>query len=72
MKTEERLGTLIVLWIKWTGMVEIKHNDFRCNSSNYALSKIVGNNGLEDLWRRENPDFSEFTHCDRSSAQDLG
>ena len=25
-------------------------------------------NGLDDLWRRENPDPSEFTHYDRSSG----
>ena len=24
--------------------------------------------GLEDLWRRENPDLSEFTRCDRASG----
>ena len=34
--------------------------------SNYALSKLIGNNRLKDLWRRENPDSSEFTHYDRS------
>ena len=28
MKTKSYLETLIVLWIKWTGMVEIKHKDF--------------------------------------------
>ena len=39
---------------------------YKCDS-NYALPKIILDNGLEDLWRRENPDFSEFTHYDRSS-----
>ena len=29
---------------------------------NYVLSKIIVDNGLEDLWRRKNPDFSEFIH----------
>ena len=29
-------------------------------------------NGLEDLWRQENPDSSEFTHYDRSLTQDPG
>ena len=24
--------------------------------SNYALSKLIVDNGLEDLWRTENPD----------------
>ena len=28
---------------------------YRC-CSNYALSKLMVDNGLEDLWRRENPD----------------
>ena len=29
--------------------------------SSYALSKLIVDNGLEDLWRRENPDYPEFT-----------
>ena len=33
---------------------------YRCCSS-YALSKLIKDNELEDLWRRENPDSSEFT-----------
>ena len=33
--------------------------------SNYALSKLIMNNGLEDLWRSENPDSPEFTRFDR-------
>ena len=40
---------------------------YRCHS-NCALSKIVMDNGLEDFWRRENPETSEFTCCDRSSG----
>ena len=36
--------------------------------SNYALSKLIVDHGLEDLWRRENPDSSEFTRYDRSSG----
>ena len=40
---------------------------YKCHF-NYALSKLIVDNGLEDLWRRENPDFSEFTHCNRSSG----
>ena len=28
MKTKYNLQTLIILWIKWTGMVEIKHKEF--------------------------------------------
>ena len=30
---------------------------YRCGS-NYALAKLIVDNGLENLWRRENPDFS--------------
>ena len=40
---------------------------YRCHSS-YAVSKLVVDNGLEDLWGRENPDSSEFTCFDRSSG----
>ena len=40
---------------------------YRCHF-NYVLSKLIVDNGLEDLWRRENPDSSEFTCYDRSSG----
>ena len=39
---------------------------YRC-CSNYALSKLFVDNGLEDLWRRENPEYPEY---DRSFAKD--
>ena len=42
---------------------------YRC-CSNYALSKLIVNNGLEDLWRRENLDSPEFTHYHRSFGKD--
>ena len=35
---------------------------------NHAISKLVGDNGLEDLRKRENPDSSEFPRYDRSSG----
>ena len=38
---------------------------YRCGS-NYALSKLILNNGLEDLWRREDPDSSERSSGTRS------
>ena len=38
---------------------------YRC-CSNYALSKLFVDNGLEDLWRRENPEYPEY---DRSFAK---
>ena len=34
---------------------------YRCYS-NYALSKLIVGDGIENLWRRENPESSEFTH----------
>ena len=40
---------------------------YKCHF-NYALSKLIVDNGLEDLWRRENPDSSEFTRYNRSSG----
>ena len=39
---------------------------------NYALSKIIVDNGLKDLWRRENPESPEFIHYDKSFGKDLG
>ena len=42
---------------------------YRC-CSNYALSKLIVDNGLEGLWRRENPDSPEFICYDRSFAKD--
>ena len=35
---------------------------------NYALSNLIMDNGLEDIWRRENSESSEFTRYDRSSG----
>ena len=40
---------------------------YRCHSL-FALSKVIMDNGLEDLWRRENPDVSKFTRYDKSSG----
>ena len=44
---------------------------YRC-CSNYALWKLIMDNGLEDIWRRENPNCLEFTCYDRSFAMDPG
>ena len=44
---------------------------YRC-CFNYALSKLIVDNTLEDLWRMENPDSCEFTGYDRSFAKDPG
>ena len=40
--------------------------------SSYALSKLIVDNGLEDLWKRENPDSPEFTCYNRSFGKDPG
>ena len=37
---------------------------YRC-CCNCALSKLIMDNGLEDLWRKENPDSPEFICYDR-------
>ena len=39
---------------------------------NYALSKLIVDNGLEDLWRRQNLDTPEFTCYDRSFTKEPG
>ena len=44
---------------------------YRCWSS-YALSKLIVDNGLENLWRRENPDSPEFICYDNSFAKNPG
>ena len=44
---------------------------YKC-CSNYALSKLIVDNGLEDLWRRENLDSNEFTRYDRSFCKNTG
>ena len=45
------------------------HILYRCCPNN-AFFKLIVDNGLEDLWRRENPDSSEFICCDRYFAKD--
>ena len=40
---------------------------YRCHS-NFVFSRLIMENELEDLWKRENPDISEFTRFDRSSG----
>ena len=40
--------------------------------SNYALSILIVDNGLEDLRRRENPDSPEFTCYVRTFGKDPG
>ena len=49
---------------------EIKTQRLYWCCSRYALSKLIVDNGLEDLWRRENPDSPEFTCYNRSFGKD--
>ena len=44
-----------------------KQKCYRCHS-NFALSKLIMENVLEDLWRKENSNTSDFTLFDRSSG----
>ena len=52
-KTKHDLEILIVLRRTWREMMEIKHRLYRC-CLNYALSKRIASNGLENLWKKEN------------------
>ena len=54
--------------IDWNGENKIQKL-YRC-CSNYALFKLIVNNGLEDLWRSENPHSPEFICYDRSFGKD--
>ena len=47
------------------------HRLYRCCSS-YALSKLIVDNRLDDLWTRKNIDSPEFTCYDRSFTKDPG
>ena len=49
-------------------MVEIKHKDFIDPAPIVPSLWIM----LEDLWRREKPDFPEFTRYDRSFGKYQG
>ena len=42
---------------------------YRCGS-NYVVSNGILDNGVENLWGRENPDSSEFTTTMEPLAQD--
>ena len=44
-------------------MVKIKQKDF-------MGADPIMDNGFEDLWRRENPDFPKFISYDRSFAKE--
>ena len=51
---------------------ENKTQRLYCCYSSYDLSKLIVDNGLEDLWRREDPDSLEFTRYDRSLGKGPG
>ena len=50
-------------------MVKIKHKDF-IGAVPIFPSKLIADNGIEDLWRKENPDSPEFICYDSSFAND--
>ena len=70
MKTKKMLGVLNCIMDKIDRVGENKTQRlYRC-CSNYALSNLIVDNGLEDLWRRENSDAPEFICYDMSFAKD--
>ena len=62
MKTKLHLYASILLWIKWTGMVEIRNKDF-INSLQIMGLIIFGDHRFGDS--------HEFTGYDRFFGQDL-
>ena len=64
------LGDLNCTMDEIDGNGENKTQRFHRCCSNYTLSKLIMDNGIEDLWRRENPDSPEFFCYDRSFAKD--
>ena len=57
----------------YTKTKQIKNTKDKTNCCfSYALSKLIVDNGLEDLWRRENPDSPKFTCYDRFFNKDPG
>ena len=67
-KNKKYLEALIVLWMKYTEMVEILTQRLQRYGSNHPLSKLTVDNGFEDLQRRNNPDSSKLTHYTRFSG----
>ena len=67
-KNKKYLEALIVLWMKYTEMVEILTQRLQRYGSNHPLSKLTVDNGFEDLQRRNNPDSSKLTHHNRFSG----
>ena len=67
-KTKYYLEALVVLWIKKTSMVEIKHKDFIDAVPIMPSLWIMTWGSME----RENPDSPEFTHYGSSFGKDPG
>ena len=51
--------------------MKIKHKDF-IGAAPVMPCKLIVDNGLEDPWRRENPDSPEFTCYDRLFTKNPG
>ena len=58
-----------MLWIKYTGTVKTKRKDF-IDAVPIISSKLIVDDGLEDLWRRDNSDSHDFICYNRSFAKD--
>ena len=64
------LGVLNCTMDKIDRIGENKRQRLYSFCSNYALCKLMVDNGLEDLLRRENSDSPEFICYDRSFGKD--
>ena len=76
-KNEENENKIILGYFNWTMGKMDKDGENKTQRlyrfcSNYALSKIIVDNGLEDLWRKENPDSTESTRHNKSIDKDPG
>ena len=70
MKTKKTFGVLNCTMDKIDRVGANKTQRLHRCCSNYASSTIIVDNGLEDLWRRENSDSPKFICYDRSFAKD--
>ena len=64
------LGVLSCTMDKIDRVGENKTQKLYSCCSNYALSKLIVDKGLEDIWRREKSDSPEFICYDRSFSKD--
>ena len=70
-KNKGNENKIILEDFNWT-MVKMDRDGENKTKTLLALSKLIADKGLEDLWRRENPDSPEFTHYERTFGKDPG